>query len=72
MATTKSITSDDTIWITTFFGGRDRGRCFTVTAIRGGFKSVKTFDEEAFIATLFANGSDELAPDDGVRPEFDR
>ncbi len=58
MATTRPLNDAQDIWVTTFFGGADKGTCFTITA---GFADSKvavsrTFTKEELKLLLVETG----------------
>ena len=76
MATTKSLNNDDSVWVTTFFGGPASGRCYTFTVVLNGRKLSKVVTEKDFFwmlknADTPGSSAAKDIPDDGVRPEFD-
>lgn len=78
MANTVSLNSDDSVYVTTFYGGEERGRCYTITvnSEKGTVpqRAFRTVTEEELFSILGANqeGSDGLVVEDnGERPLFD-
>lgn len=70
MSTTRFIADDGSVWVTTFFGGQTRGRCFTFNAANNEGKIVqRTFTNAEFIQFLQDGG--QTFSDDGLRPVAD-
>lgn len=69
MATTKSLNSDDSIYVTTFYDGINRGRCYTFTANENGFRTTRTLTEDELRAFI-VDPEIGVTIDDGIRPEF--
>lgn len=68
MSTTRAITDDGNAWVTTFFGGVQRGRCFDIGLARDGQKVKATLTEEEL--WNFLKAINDPTPDDGLRPEM--
>lgn len=71
MATTKSLNSEDSVYVTTFYGGADRGRCYTFTQNIDGRRVKTTVNELELQAMLWLTSRSETGVDDGIRPSFD-
>lgn len=71
MATTKSIVSDDTVWVTTYSGGNGKGVCFDISMeLPGGETQITmTFTRDQLLDTLTRAGGRVRGL---VRPDFDR
>lgn len=69
MATTRSLNSDDTVFVTTFFGGPNNGRSYDFTAVKDGLRVSRTFTEQELF-DLVCEGAT-VKEDDGTRPSFD-
>lgn len=68
MATTRALSDDGNVWCTTFFGGKERGRCFTLNVARNGHLASATFTEPQLMEMLIDQGNN--GADDGNRPEM--
>ena len=66
MATTRALSDDGNVWCTTFFGGKERGRCFTLNLVRKGHLASATFTEQQLMDLLTNEG--EIVTDGGSRP----
>lgn len=67
MATTRSLNSSDTAWVTTSAG--KEGRSYTFSAIQGGERATASFTETELFVLLESHGSVLL---DTTKPRFDR
>lgn len=68
MATTRAITDDGSVWVTTFFGGAQRGRCFTITQVLDDSRIEVTVTDKQLRGLLLEHGV--AVQDSGHRPEM--
>lgn len=71
MSTTNSLNSNDSFYVTTYYGDDMRGRCYDFTMHRDGKKVSLTLSEAEVFRWLQNSALSHLEEDDGVLPVFD-
>jgi hypothetical protein len=69
MATTKSLNSDDSVYVTTYYGAK-RGRTYEFVVNLKGAQARRVVTEQQLFE-LMRNDDFPLRSDNGVRPVFD-
>lgn len=70
MGTTKSLNSSDTVYCTTFYGGRVPGRSYEFTVIKDEVKVKVILTEDELFSMLAGRDDAKVALDDKQRPEM--
>jgi len=71
MATTKSLNTSDSVYVTTSYGGA-LGRSYRFTIIKDEVKAEVVLTEDQLFSMIAGRDDAKVALDDGVRPEFQR
>jgi len=71
MAKTKTLNQDDSVYVTTFYGGKDKGCSYQFTVCSDGVKASRVFTERELFALMYASMTSVVSSDNGVRPAFD-